>query len=193
MEILIQRRGVARAGTLLVITCLVLSFACSYTRQSEINLEMTSNTAGERPGSNGKLHGTVEGDPNTPLSQAPTVEESILKTDLANVSLIFASNGGYSAKRVEISEGAMMEVNAYFKAYLRYCLIENPKGPAHSANNLDDDRALLKKSMLAANAISKFEIDAPDGRRYVSSVEAQRLIEFIAKEAVKTWKSSKGT
>lgn len=178
-------------GMLIVVAFTLADIGCGASENIVANQQVVSNTATGPHGDNGPLNGTVVSDGDSILVQSEMIEDSIKRTNLTKLWLVYQGSDSHSESRIEVPAGAMSALDDYFKAYLRYCFIDNPKGPEYAPDDFNVDVAFMKTASKAFDAVTNFEIDAADGPRKISSLEAHRLVEFVSIEAVRTWKSSK--
>lgn len=143
-----------------------------------------SNTAANPSGYNGPLQGSVVSDRTESSEKFDDLEISITNASLGQLWLEFPVSNKIEAEKIEIPPEAMMELNSYFRVYLRFCSIS--AGDATNVNErLEREKKLSKAAFKTKNELTNAEIDAPDGRRKISWIEAGNLIKFVGESATK--------
>ena len=163
---------------------ILVSISCSKSLHSDYSEIPLPNANGSSVGYNGPLQGSVISEETPTLSRSNNLEESIRSSSLEKLWLVFPSSNGNEESRVEVPANAMTELNSYFRYRLRFCLIPDQLGSSNVDEKVKQDMRLLRESNKVTNQLTNIEIDAPDGRRRISQIEADRLIIFITKSAV---------
>jgi hypothetical protein len=141
-----------------------------------------SNTAENPSGYNGPLQGSVVSEGIESLSKSDDLEISIINASLGKLRLEFPVSNETGAKQIEVPSEAMTELNSYYRDYLRFC--STPTGDATNINErLEREKKISKAAFKTENELTNVEIDAPDGRRKVSWIEAGNLIKFVGLSA----------
>jgi hypothetical protein len=118
------------------------------------------------------------------LKESNSIEDSVNNSKLAKLWFTFPNSQLTQEGRIEVPLEAMTELNAFFKNRLRFCLSQRQTTSSDGINLVQNDMELMKQSNMVTNKLLKIKISAPDGRREISQTEADRLIEFVSKEAV---------
>lgn len=173
----------------IIISSILLFVNCSKFESGIYSENYLSNTGTRPSGYDGILQGDVLSDGNIIFGQSDNIEDSINNSSLGKLWLVFSTKDNNKIAQEEIPSEAMNQLNTYFKYRLHFCLIEKKFSRSSADEKVRRDMKLMKETNKVTNELLNINIIAPDGKRKISQIEADRIMEFIIKSAVKLSKS----
>ena len=160
---------------------IMVSVSCGKSLNSDYSRRYLSNTNAGPVGYDGTLQGFVESEENPTFLKSNNLEDSISSSSLKRLWLVYPSSNNNEESRIEVPIDAMAELNSYLRYRLRFCLTSDQ--PLNITGKVKKDMALNIESNKVTNRMSNIEINPPGGTRKISQIEADKLVEFIAKSA----------
>lgn len=162
---------------LFFIAFLLPSVSCKENLGNNSDSSNKANTAAEIPGYKGNMNGVVEGNKKLALSDGDNLEDSIHKTSLDPIFFRFLDSKS-NESRIQVPDQAMTELNFYLRSKLNFFLIPY-QNPSDNTEKIVRDQKLMKDANTTINQLVLVEINTPEGKRKISQVEADSLIEFV--------------